>query len=157
MSENKKQSSSDKRNIAQLSAGDRNTDGCCGKLPDFLGGFVFIIAGVILILNNFNIIPWTIWVYLLRFWSVVFVFIGLKLISENSWTLKIITTIIGIFILLLILLYALSASDPNFNTYISINFPRLHTLLQKIPVLDSEKYINPSNPRSGYGTFYYSN
>ena len=125
------------------------SDKCCNKLPDILGGVVFVSAGVILLLNNFNVISWSIWSYLLFFWPVIFIFIGLDIISRNSWPSKIITTIIGLFIIIFILTYSLTAVNTGFRNYIYKNVPVLIKIFQKIPGMEQKTQYFQYNGRNG--------
>ena len=75
------------------------------KFPDILGGMVLITVGSILLLNSFDVIPWTIWSYIFFFWPVIFIFIGLDIISGNSLFYKTLTTLIGLGIIVFIILY----------------------------------------------------
>lgn len=125
------------------------------KFPDVLGGVIFISIGIILLLNNFGVIPWTIWLHLTGFWPVVFVFIGLDLLSGNSPLLKILTTLIGLFIFTFILAYSLSQVDSTFENYINKNCKscqKIFSIIQKRDITSPgrlfymEKDIDPGNP-----------
>lgn len=96
-----------------------NSNTTTKKLPDILGGVIFITIGTILLLNNFGIIPWIIWLHLAGFWPVIFVFIGLDLLSGDSPGLKILTTVTGLLIFAFILSYSLSTVDPTFKNYLN--------------------------------------
>ena len=111
------------------------------KTPDILGGTIFISLGVILLLNNFSVIPWSIWNYLIVFWPVIFIFIGLDLISSESWVLKIITSTIGLLIVLFIISYSLFEVDYSFRSFVYKNFPSWGKIYQTIP----KKYFENSN------------
>jgi len=118
------------------------------KLPDILGGTAFLTAGIILLMNNFGVIPWSIWSYIIYFWPVIFIFIGLDLISGNSLILKLLTSLVGILIILFILAYSLSASDIKFSNYIFQHAPKLINIFQKIhPVsgINSDQIILRKN------------
>ena len=132
----------------QTTGNNINSEKCCNKLPDILGGVIFISAGVILLLNNLNIISWSIWSYLVFFWPVIFVFIGLDIISGNSWFLKIVTTVIGLFIIIFILTYSLSAVNMRFRNYVLKNFPELMQIYQKIPVIEQKTQYFQYNGRN---------
>lgn len=48
------------------------------------GGLLLVFFGVILFLNNFGIIDWTFWYYLLRFWPALLIIWGLLAITGKS-------------------------------------------------------------------------
>jgi len=122
---------------------------CCNKLPDVLGGIIFISAGIILLLNNFNIISWSIWNYLIFFWPTIFIFIGLDIISGNSWLLKIVTTCIGLLVIIFILTYSLTAVNTQFRNYIYKNIPALMQIYQKIPGIEQKRPYFQYNSSKG--------
>lgn len=113
---------------------------CCNNLPDILGAVMFITSGIILLLNNFNIISWSIWNYLVNFWPVIFIFIGFNMISGNSWVSRIITTAIGLFIIAFILTYSLTAVDSCFRNDIYKKYPYWKKIYDSIPKI---KNVNP--------------
>lgn len=47
-------------------------------------GIIVILLGLILLANNFQILPWRVWVELLRFWPVILIAIGVDLIFRKS-------------------------------------------------------------------------
>ncbi len=113
---------------------------CCSNFPNIVGATVFITAGIVLLLNNFNVISWSIWNYLAVFWPIVFVFIGLDIISGNSWVSKIITTIIGLLIITFVLIFSLTAVDSRFRNIMFNNFPLWKTIYQGIPKIESPNF-----------------
>ena len=47
-------------------------------------GIIIILLGLILLVNNFQILPWRVWVELLRFWPIILIAIGVDLIFRKS-------------------------------------------------------------------------
>jgi len=128
-------------------------------LPDILGGITFITIGGILLLNNFQYIPWSVWNYIVNFWPVVFVFIGLDLLSGNSWLLKIVTTIVGLVIIVFVFSYSLSAVDANFRNMMFEKIPAWKYFYQRMmeDKMNRGMYYN-GNPNYYWdGTNYYRN
>jgi len=103
------------------------------EFPNILGGVVFISAGFILLLNNFGIVSWSIWSYVFPFWPVIFIFIGLDIISGNSLFYKILTTLIGLGIIVFIICYGLTATDLRVRNYLYDYFPIWKQINQSIP------------------------
>lgn len=130
------------------------------SFPDFLGGLVFISAGVILILNNFGVLPWVIWRYIIIYWPVIFILIGLDLISQHSLFLKFATTLIGAAIIAFVFIYSLSAADPNFRLFVFNKYPFWQEIYRIIPN-SPDINLNPSPDNSFHyqwrDGFYYSN
>lgn len=69
------------------------------SLTQFLKGLVIILIGVILLLNNFNILNWSVWINILRLWPILLISLGLSLIFRKrlSWLAPLII-LIGIII-----------------------------------------------------------
>ena len=45
-----------------------------------IGPLFLVLLGTILLLNNFDLIPWSIWLQLLRLWPLILVFVGISLV-----------------------------------------------------------------------------
>ena len=52
---------------------------------DIVGAFLLITIGTLLLFNNLNLIPWSIWPELWRFWPVILILFGLQIILGDSW------------------------------------------------------------------------
>jgi hypothetical protein len=101
--------------------------------PDPLGALIIVTIGIILLANNFQVLSWDIWFFIGRFWPVVVIFIGLNIFSGNSVFLRLITTLIGIIIILFIITYSLYNVEPRFKSYINNNFPKWEQIYNSIP------------------------
>jgi len=53
----------------------------------FLKGLAIILVGIILLLNNFNILDWSVWYNILRLWPLLLISLGISLIFRRrlSW------------------------------------------------------------------------
>ena len=114
---------------------------CCPSknIPDILGALILIALGGILFLNNFGFVSWNIWYYIFRFWPAIFIFIGLDMISDSSYLLKLATSLIGIIIFSFIIIYSLYSADLGFNTYVNKNFPCFKKIYNSIPLKNGVK------------------
>ena len=54
------------------------------RIRTYLRGLIFILLGLILLANNFQILPWGVWYELLRFWPVMLIAIGIHLIFRKN-------------------------------------------------------------------------
>ena len=79
-----------------------------------------IIVGIVLLLNTSGVIPWSIWIELLKFWPVFIISAGISLILSFNTVSKIIGQIITFLIFIFILFYAaINTGVPSlrgFNT-----------------------------------------
>lgn len=76
----------------------------------FLGIF-FVFLGVFFLLNNLNIISFSIWNALFDLWPLFFVMLGVHLISNRPS----VTIISWIIFFSIIILYAISIQNSNLN------------------------------------------
>lgn len=77
---------------------------------------VFLITvGTLLFLNNFNILPWSIWANLFPFWPVLIIFAGIDAIFGKSLIGKIIASTINILIFLSIIAKVIGLDLPFIN------------------------------------------
>jgi len=77
---------------------------------------ILITTGIILLLNNFGLLPWSIWAAIWRFWPVTLIFIGLELILPDSSWGKILLTILILIIIGLIIFSNLVWIKPSTNS-----------------------------------------
>lgn len=97
-----------------------------------LGAVLLITVGIILLLNNLEVLPWSIWENLWKFWPVLLILAGVDSIFGKSWIADIIVTLIGVTISWLIVANVLSLTVPEFNTWLTNNFPQ-----SKIPAFQN--------------------
>ncbi len=76
----------------------------------FLGVF-FVFLGVFFLLNNLNIINFSIWNAIVDLWPLFFVMFGVHLISDKPW----VSIFSWIVFFAIIILYAISIENNNLN------------------------------------------
>ncbi len=54
------------------------------RIKTYLRGVIFILLGIILLANNFQILSWGVWYELFKFWPVILIAIGVGLIFRKS-------------------------------------------------------------------------
>lgn len=77
------------------------------KENNFTAAMIFILIGILLLLNNLHVIPWNFWDTVRRFWPVLLIVMGLQMIMKRSKIWDITAVTIGILILLGIAFYLL--------------------------------------------------
>lgn len=101
---------------------------------NLFGAFLFISLGIILLLNNFNALPWGVWEILWRFWPVLLVIWGLEMVLGHGFIGNLLVSILGIMILFLVVSFAVSRFNPDYNNFMFKNFPGIWKYLdQQIP------------------------
>lgn len=54
------------------------------KQKDITGAIFLVSIGVLFLLNTTNIVPWGIWLQIFRFWPIILVLLGIKIILRES-------------------------------------------------------------------------
>ncbi|HNR65342.1 MAG TPA: DUF5668 domain-containing protein [Atribacterota bacterium] len=87
------------------------------SLTRFLKGFLIILIGVILLLNNLNILEWTVWPNILKLWPLLLISLGISLIFRKrlSWLAPL--------VILLGIIYGISASYTDLNLQLEGKIP----------------------------------
>ena len=91
-----------------------------------------IFIGVIFLLNNLGVLPWTVWGVLWRFWPLLLVLWGVQLILGGSWFSGITIAIVSFILFLAVMLLALTSAVPTMHDYFSTHmswFSRFSTTL----------------------------
>ena len=64
-------------------------------------GIILVFVGVVLLLQNFNILPWGLWAMLWTFWPVILILIGLNIIigRRKPWlSAFLVLAVLGVFL-----------------------------------------------------------
>lgn len=61
---------------------------------DYTGAIFLVLLGTLFLLNTTNVVPWSIWLYLLRFWPILLILAGLKMVLPKTNIGNIIMTIV---------------------------------------------------------------
>jgi uncharacterized membrane protein YadS len=84
------------------------------KPTNILWPLFIILLGFIFLLNNFDIIPWSIWNQLSRFWPVLMIFTGLEMLIGQSRFSSLLLTILGFVVFGFIFLICLPNPESMF-------------------------------------------
>lgn len=68
-------------------------------------GLVVLFVGIIFLLNNLGLVPWNVWDGLWRFWPVVVILIGIKILAGRTLFGRMLSTLFLIFVFAGILAY----------------------------------------------------
>lgn len=91
-----------------------------------IGPLILITIGVIFLLNNFGILPWSVWDSIWRFWPVLLIIWGIQIILGRSRLASIISSIIGALLLAFIIAMAVASVNQDFNLWLRQAFPILN-------------------------------
>lgn len=85
----------------------------------YVGAFILIFIGTILLLNNLELLPWLVWNELWKFWPLIIILIGIQILLGKSWLARALISLITLSTLAGVLIYVLVSSGL-------IVFPPLH-------------------------------
>ena len=85
------------------------------------GGIIFITIGIIFLLNNFNLLPWSVWSILWRFWPLFLILGGLEMILGDSWLAELIVGLITLVTVGYILIQAIAINNSLFKQWLQSN------------------------------------
>jgi hypothetical protein len=74
---------------------------------------LFILFGIVLLFNNFGLVPWSVWSTIGQFWPLLLIFWGLSIFFGRSYAGRIIVAIIMIVTVLSVIAYSLSGYAPT--------------------------------------------
>ena len=89
---------------------------------DPVGALILISIGVIFLLNNLNILPWGVWGVLWRFWPLILVLVGMKLVFGRSVIAKWLIAFLGFVIIGSIILLAVAENRTDVRDYLRENY-----------------------------------
>jgi hypothetical protein len=110
-------------------------------LGSLFGSFLLIAAGIVLLLNNFEVLPWSIWDTIVIFWPVIFIMIGLDAIFSNTAFGGLLASIIGLFFIILILIISVSQVNPKAKLYFEKRLPFMKDLEA---IVNKKNRLNPT-------------
>jgi hypothetical protein len=70
----------------------------------FIGPAILISLGAVFLLNNFEILPWDIWLSLWKFWPVILILVGVEILMGKNASIKTFVILFGLIFLVPILL-----------------------------------------------------
>jgi hypothetical protein len=74
-------------------------------------GIIFIVGGIILLLNTLDILPWTVWNYIWPFWPLFLIYWGLLIIL--GW-MRWVASLAMFVLVILVGMFAIYQVMPNF-------------------------------------------
>ena len=84
-------------------------------------GLLVVMAGVILLFNNFGGVPWEIWNAMFVFWPVLLVIAGLKLILGRSIAGRVVVGLFTLIVFGLVIVYGLVSVSSPFVSYLHLS------------------------------------
>ena len=83
--------------------------------PDIVGALILITVGILLLLNNLNLVPWSIWQDLWQFWPVLLILWGVQMVFGPSLIGKLITFCITVLVLVYLFTHVINFNQNSFR------------------------------------------
>jgi hypothetical protein len=84
---------------------------------NLLWGSLVLLAGVALLLNYLGILSWQFWNFILPFWPILLVLLGIRIIFGRNWVSSLIVFLVGLAILAAIIIYGLMQIHSPLTSY----------------------------------------
>lgn len=92
------------------------------KTASFFWPIFLIVLGILLLLNNLGILPWSIWSNLWKFWPLILILFGLEMLLGKGRLTNVLITLIGLSLLLVIV----TLTIPEFGQWVTHTLPQLN-------------------------------
>lgn len=89
----------------------------------FSCGFILIALGFILLLNNFNILPWEVWSFLWRLWPVFLVLWGLEILFGEAIAGEVILSLLTLGVVIFIIVQLVANYNGAFRNWMQKHLP----------------------------------
>jgi hypothetical protein len=109
--------SEEKREAKRAPNRERGPEGDGG----WIVGIVLVLAGAVLVLNNYGVVSWEIWSALAVFWPIALIIVGVKMVLGRSAVSRALSALIALALILFVLFVALAGTDPAL--YASLDLP----------------------------------
>lgn len=77
------------------------------------GTFV-LFAGVVLLLNTTNILPWNVWEMIFSFWPVFIILIGINILLGNNIVSRTVSALLSLSVFSMIFIIIMESTTPGF-------------------------------------------
>ncbi len=102
--------------------------------PNPVMGILLIFLGTTFLLNNLNIIPWSVWDHLLKFWPILLILGGIQILLGTSVFANFILFIISVVVFVSIWTKALLIIESNIVIALGLNKLPWFNLLQSLNI-----------------------
>lgn len=120
---------------------------------NWITALILVLAGVVLLLNNFGLVPWTFWNGLWKFWPVVIILWGLELMTGKNFLGKAFVIVTSILIILFVFAYSLARVNPRFDRWLQNTFPKWTEIKKEIPQNNDDESLLPFDLKNGRKIF----
>src|SRR5688572_8704882 len=90
-----------------------------------VGALILIFIGILFLLQNFGILPWSVWGFLWRFWPLLLIIWGLQAIFGRTLASRVAISVVAILLMLLVMAVTISAHHQPSRDWFGRNVPGL--------------------------------
>jgi len=116
---------------------------------------LLICSGIILFLNNTEVLPWEIWSVIFKFWPVVLILAGIDFILDNFIFGGLISFLISAFVIVTIFSYSVSLYNRGFDLYLTRHIPFWTNIKTWFPQKNRTYQFSRDIPFDGNGGMFY--
>lgn len=88
-------------------------------------GLILLSLGVVFLLNNFGILPWSVWGSIWRLWPLILIFIAVEIIFGRTFIGRFIVSVLVLGVIGLIFVFAIFPRDNQVRRQLEFRFPNL--------------------------------
>lgn len=121
---------------------------------DFYSAFILILIGVVLLLNNFGILPWNFWSVLFDFWPLLIINWGVRLAFGRNSLFYLLSFLLIVFAFI----YSASITSLKFDQWIEKQIPTWKEIKKKLPqqkLQIQKRKVFRCDPITGECSVYY--
>ena len=95
-------------------------------------GFLFIGAGIILIMNTIGTLSWSVWDRIWKFWPVLFIIWGVQIILGSSHVGRALANISAFIFIGLVILFAIHEVDASIVSWLPVEFNQVFSAMKGV-------------------------
>lgn len=99
-----------------------------------IGAILLIFLGIIFLLNNTGVVPWSIWSYIWQFWPVLIILLGIRILLGRSYGANLIIGILAVIILGAVLANALRLTGAPLFDQLGLDKLPIYGLFDQLKV-----------------------
>jgi hypothetical protein len=84
-------------------------------------GVIIALLGIVLLFYNIDIIPWSLWPFIIYFWPILLVIVGTRILLGYSWISSFVVVLIILATACAIIIYALVELHSPLVSYLLFN------------------------------------
>jgi len=124
------------------------------ETKNIFSALFLIIAGIILLLNNFGVLSWTVWLVLFRFWPLLLIIWGIEIAFSRDSFLY----LLSFLVVILVFLYSVALVNQPFDNWLKRQVPFWEKIEEVLPgqnLPQTKNKVFRCDPTTGKCSTYY--